>query len=207
MSPWFASGTVTTSSLTGSSRIGSAFASASLKPDRRRGLERHLGAVDGVVLAVEARDLHVDDGEAERAAVLLGLDDALLDRGDEVARDHAADDRVDELVAGAALLRLDAQPRDRELAVTAGLLLELALGLGRAGDRLAVRDAHVFGVDLDAELARQLLERDRQVRLAHAAQHGLVRLGVALDAQHEVFLLEAVQRVGELVLVALRSGR
>ena len=73
MSPWFASGTVTTSSLTGSSSIGFAFASASLQAHRRRGLERHLGAVDGVVLAVEARDLHVDDREAERAAVLLGF--------------------------------------------------------------------------------------------------------------------------------------
>ena len=84
-----------------------------------------------MVLAVEAGDLHVDDREAERAAVLLGFGDALLDRGEEVPRDHAADDRVDELVAGAALLRLDAQPRDRELAVAAGLLLQLALGLGR----------------------------------------------------------------------------
>ena len=32
MSPWFASGTVTTSSLIGSSRIGPAFASASRNP-------------------------------------------------------------------------------------------------------------------------------------------------------------------------------
>ena len=184
MSPWFASGTVTTSSLTGSSRIGLAFASASASPIDGRGLERHLGAVDGVVLAVEARDLHVDDREAERAAVLLGLGDALLDRGEEVPRDHAADDRVDELVAGAALAA--ARPRSHATANwpwPPRLLLELAFGLGLAVDRLAVRDAHVFGVDLDAELARELLERDRQVRLAHAAQHGLVRLGVAVDAQ------------------------
>ena len=32
-----------------------ALASASLRPIDGRGLERHLGAVDGVVLAVEAR--------------------------------------------------------------------------------------------------------------------------------------------------------
>ena len=32
MSPWFASGTITTSSLIGSSRIGPAFAIASLNP-------------------------------------------------------------------------------------------------------------------------------------------------------------------------------
>ena len=120
--------------------------------------------------------------------------------------DHTADDRVDELVAFAALLRLDAQPRDRELPVTAALLLELALGFGRTGDRLAVRDPHVVGFDLDSELAVQLLGRDGQVCLAHAAQHGLVRLGVAFDAQHRIFFLETVQRVRELVLVGLALG-
>ena len=137
---------------------------------------------------------------------LLGLGDALLDRGDVLARDDAADDLVDELVAGSALGRLDPQPRDRELPVTAALLLHLAFGFGLAADRLAVRDAHLFGLDLDAELPRQLLERDREVRLAHAAEHRLVRLGVALDPQHRVFLLQPVQRVGELVLVGLGLG-
>src|SRR5262249_31903992 len=120
---------------------------------RGGGLERHLGAVDGMVLAVEARDLHVDHREAERAAVLFGLDDAFLDRGDEVARDHAADDLVDELVPAAALLRRAPPPRPRDLPATAALLLQPALGLGRAADRLAVRDLHLVGLDLDAELA------------------------------------------------------
>ena len=83
-----------------------------------------------MVLAVEARDLHVDDGEAEHAAVLHRLGDALLDRGDELARDRAADDLVDELEAAAALERLDPHERHAELPVTAGLLLVLALGLG-----------------------------------------------------------------------------
>ena len=145
-------------------------------------------------------------GKPERPAGLLGFGDTLFDCGNEVARDHAADDRVDELVAGAALLRLDAQPRHRELPVAAALLLELALGLGGAGDRLPVGDAHFVGVDLDAELARQLLERDRDVGLAHAVQHGLVRLGVAVDANDGIFFLQLVQRVGELVLVGLVLG-
>ena len=108
-----------------------------------------------MVLAVEAGDLHVDDGEAEHAAVLHRLVDALLDRGDELAGDRAADDLVDELEAGAALERLDPQERHAELAVPAGLLLVLALGLGLVGDGLAVRDLHVLGLDLDAELAVQ----------------------------------------------------
>ncbi len=53
-SPWLASGTVTTSSLTGSSRIGVAVRHRVLEPERAGHLEAHLGGVDGVVLAVEA---------------------------------------------------------------------------------------------------------------------------------------------------------
>ena len=83
------------------------------------------------------------------------------------------------------------------------LLLVLALGFGHLRDRLAVRDAHVFGVDRDAELPRQLLERDRHVGLAHAPEQRLVGLRVALEPERGVFVLEAVQRVRELVLVAL----
>ena len=90
--------------------------------------------------------------------------------------------------------------------MSAALLLELAFGFGLPRDRLAVRDLHVFGLDLDAELARELLERDRQVRLTHAAQQGLVRLRVALDAHHRIFVLQPVQRVRELVLVGLGLG-
>src|SRR4029078_8460268 len=120
--------------------------------------------------------------EAERATVLDRLVHALLDRGDVLLRDHAADDGVRELQARAPLERFDAQPRDRELAVATGLLLDLAFGLGGAGDRLAVGHAHVLGLDLDAELARELLDRDRHVRLAHAAHQRLGRPGVALYA-------------------------
>ena len=75
-----------------------------------------------------------------------------------------------------------------------------------AGDRLAVRDLDVLGVDLDAELALQPFEGDAEVGLAHAPQQRLVGLRVAFDAQRRVLVLQAVQRVGELVLVALGLG-
>ena len=65
----------------------------------------------------------------------------------------------DELEARTPLKRLHTQIGDAELPVTAGLLLVLALGLGRAGDRLPVRDPERLGLDLDAELAEQLLAR------------------------------------------------
>ena len=157
-------------------------------------------------LAVEARHPDIDDRIAERAARLGRLHDALLDGRDVLARDHATDDLVDELDARTALGRLDAQARDRELTVATALLLELPFRFGRSRDRLAVRDLDVFALDLDAELARQLLERDRQVRLAHAAEQRLVGLRVALDAHDRILGLQAVQRVRELVLVGLGLG-
>ena len=156
-----------------------------------------------MVLAVVAGHLHVDDGIAEVAAVGHRLLDALFHRGDELPGDGAADDRVHEDEALSALERLDPQVGDAELAVTAGLLLVLALRLGGLGDRLPVGDLHGLGLDRDAELAAELLADDLEVGVAHAGQHGLVRLVVAADRERRVLLLQAVDRGHELVLVTL----
>ena len=121
-------------------------------------------------------------GEPVEPAELHRLDDALLDRGDELPGDRATDDLVVELEAAAALDGLDADERNAELAVPTRLLLVPALGFGGLGDGLAIGNPHVLGLHLDAELSRQLLERDAEVRLAHAPQQRLVCLGVALDA-------------------------
>ena len=61
---------------------------------------------------------------------------------------------------------------------------------------------HGLGLDVDAELAVQLLADDLQVGVAHAGEHGLVRLVVAADREGDVLLLQAVQGGHELVLVA-----
>jgi hypothetical protein len=52
-------------------------------------------------------------------------------------------------------------------------------------------------VDVHAELAGQPLDGDGEVRLAHAAQHRLVRLVVALEHQRRVLGLQAVERGGQ----------
>ena len=206
MSPWLASGAITTSSLIGSSRIGDALAIASLKPSEPAILKLISDESTEWYLPSKSGDAHVDDREPVDAALLHRLVHALLDRRDELPRDRAADDLVLELEADASLQRLDAHERDAELAVTTGLLLVPTFGLGVGGDRLAVRDLHVFGLDLDAELALEPLERDPEVRLAHAPQQRLVGLAVALEPQRGVFVEQPVQRVRELVLVALRLG-
>ncbi len=181
MSPWFDSGTVTTSSLTGSSRIGFALPSASRRPIADAVLNAISELSTGWCLPSKHVTFTSTTGKPSAPPVSSVSCTPFSTAGMKLRGITPPTIGVDELVPLAALLRLDAQPRHRELAVAAALLLDLAFGLGRAGDRLAVRDAHLFGLDLDAELAGELLGRDRQVRLAHAAEHGLVRLGVALD--------------------------
>src|SRR5687768_6578660 len=98
--------------------------------------------------------------------MLHRLADALLDRRDELPGDHAADDLVDELEAGAALGRLDLQIADAVLAVAAGLADVPSLSLGGRRDRLHVRDLRQADVDVDTVLASQPLGGDLDVGLA-----------------------------------------
>src|SRR5437773_1476617 len=90
------------------------------------------------------------------------------------------------------------------LAVAAGLLLVLPLGVGLACDGLAVWHPELLGVDLHAELAGQPLGDDGQVRFTHARQQRLPRLVVTAHAQRGILVLQTVQARHELVLVALR---
>ena len=93
---------------------------------------------------------------------------------------RAAEDVVDELEVAAARQRLELDLAVAELAVPAGLLLVPAVRFGRRGDRLAVGDARQLEVDLDAEAALQLGDRDLDVRLALAGEQQLLGLRVAV---------------------------
>ena len=160
-----------------------------------------------MLLAVDELDLHVDDRVAEDPTGRHGFLDALLHGRDIGPRDGTTDDLVDELEPASTGHGLDVDDAYAELTVSARLLLVLALDVGRrAVDRLAVRHPHVLGVDVDTELARQLLEGDLKMRLAGSPQDRLVRLLVAIDDERAVFLLQPVERVGQLVLVGLRAG-
>src|SRR6476620_3556189 len=167
-------------------------------------LERHLGRVDVVVRPVEQGDLDVDDREAGVDARGERLADALVDRLDVLARDRAADDLVDELVARALLLRLELDHRVAVLALAAGLADEAAVALGGAPDRLAVGDLRLADVRGDLELADHPVDEDVEMQLAHAGDQGLGRLRVGVDAEGGVFLGEPLEGDRELVLVGLR---
>ena len=138
--PANSSGASISTFMMGSSRQGLAGFHAFAEGDAAGHLEGHFVGVDVVVAAVVDGGLEVDDGVAGEVAAGGGLDDALLDGGDEVAGDGAAEDFAGELEAAAAGEGLHADFAVAELAVAAGLLLVAALGLGLAADGFAVGD-------------------------------------------------------------------
>jgi hypothetical protein len=105
--------------------------------------------------------------------------------------------------------RLDVAAHARELARATGLLLVGVGELAALGDGLAVRDLRLAGDDLAAVLAAHALHVDVQVELAHAADDGLARLFVLVDAEGGVFLREAVERLREVpsLVAVLRLDR
>ena len=78
-----------------------------------------------MIRAVDQRHRDIDHRETQRPFLQV-IDDALLDRGNEIARHDAAVDLVLEDEAGAARQRLDLEHDIAELAVTAGLPLVAA---------------------------------------------------------------------------------
>ena len=129
-----------------------------------------------------------------------------VDGLDVLARDGAADDLVDELVAAALLVGLELDHRVAVLAAATGLADEAAVALGRAADRRAVGHLRLADVGGDLELAHHAVDEHVEVQLAHAGDEGLAALLVGLDAEGRVLLGQALERDAQLVLVGLGLG-
>lgn len=81
------------------------------------------------------------------------------------------------------------------------------LRLGLRPQRLPVGDARLVQLDIDVELALQLVDDDGQLQLAHAVDEQLVQLAVHAAADRGVLLVDAVERLGHLVFLALDLRR
>ena len=97
--PMKSSGVSTSTAIIGSSSTGLAWRMPSLNAIDAAILNAFSFESTSCERAVEQRDLDVDDREAGEHAVRQRFAQALLDRGDELARHGAALDRVDELEA------------------------------------------------------------------------------------------------------------
>ncbi len=175
----------------GSSSVGCAFSYAALNAIEPATLNAISDESTVWYEPSTSRHAHALDRRAGELAVRHRLLDALVDRGPEALRDHAADDLVDELVADVPLHRLDHDVAVAELAAAAGLLLVAAVRARLRLDRLDVRDARLVQLDLDAEAALQPRDRDLDVHLAHPREQLLAGLRVAAQLQRRILLVQA----------------
>src|SRR3546814_12869227 len=79
-------------------------------------------------------------------------------------------------------------------------LFRSVVDLRAPGDGLAVGDLRGADVGVDLELAAHAVDDDVEVQLAHALDHRLAALGVALDADLRVLLRQEVERAVLLFL-------
>ena len=169
---------------------------------RRSGTRRR--RVDVVVLAVEEADLHVDHLVAGEEALLHRLDDALLDRRDELRagwrrRPH----RRDEAHAAAAGIgsHVDVRRTGRGRR-TASCACKHARRPCRTPRRKAA--ARTTMLASTPRLGAHPVDHDLEVQLAHAAEQRLARLLVYFETQRRVGLHHLVERRGHLVDVGAR---
>src|SRR5918995_837909 len=182
------------------------FLDGALEGHRSSDLERILGGVDGMKRAVVEAHLHVNHGIAGDVPPSHRLDDPLLHRGDELARDGAAHDAVLELEARTAGQRGELDPRVAELAPATGLLLVAALGLGRARDRLHKGYLRRPCLDLDPVAVLDALQRELDVHLGEPGQDVLARSLGALQLERRILIDHAPYRVEDLLLLTACLG-
>src|SRR5690606_21750700 len=124
--------------------------------------------------------------------------------GDVLARDAPTGDLVAELVAAAGTRRLEAELDDGELTGTTRLLDVAVLDrLDGTGDGLAVGDLRLADGGLHRELAHHPVDEHLEVQLAHAGDDGLASLVIGAHAERRVFVGQRLERLAELVLIAL----
>jgi len=125
-----------------------------LQRHRAGDLEGHLAGVDLVVRPVDERCPDVNERVPREDAGLHRFLDPVVDRGDVLARDLAAHDLVDELVATTLACGLEIDDHVRELTAATGLAGELQVHLVDVlADRLAVGDLWLSDVGIHLELA------------------------------------------------------
>ena len=156
--------------------------------------------------AVVKRRLESDDRVAGEHALGHAVAQALLDRGEEVLRDGAAEHFLfeDHFIA---LAGLKADPHVAELAVAAGLLLVSALNLDLLADLLTVRHLRILKIDGNAGLAvLQLGDDNVELSFAHAADDLLLRFGVVLEGDGGILFHQLAEAGSDLFFIALRLG-
>ena len=130
--------------------------------------------------------------------------DALLDGGDELLGDHAADDARSRTRSPAPGSQGSSSIQTWPYIPWPPVCLTYLPSCWTFfGDRLAVGDLGRAHVALDLELALEAVDDDLEVELAHAGDDRLTGLLVGVGAEGRILVLQLLERLAELGLVGL----
>ena len=162
--------------------------------------DHHLDVLEGIALGARAHGLG--------GALQRGLEDRARRLRDPGRARHLLGRRDGQLdhVAAAARAGGHAHAGLTEQRLVLDLALEARLGLGRAGQGLAVHDLRPADVGLDAVLAAQAVDHDVEVKLAHAADDGLSGLGILAEAEGRILVGQLGQTEVQPLLLGLGLG-
>jgi hypothetical protein len=143
------------------------------------------------------------NGEARQHPAFERLGNAFFNGGDELLRNGAAVNLVQELEVF-LLIRLHAKLHLGILSAATGLLLMRVLVLGVVANGLTVGDLRFAHIRFDVEFALHALDDDLEMQFAHAGQNRLTSLGIGIHLQRRIFVDQLVDCDAQFLLVRLR---
>ena len=167
-------------------------------------LKRDLRRVHVMVGTENQTDAYVHNRIAGHDAVRQGVANTFVARRNEFARNHAAFDFVDKLVACATgFHRFHFDHNVTVLAFTAGLFDVFGFGFDFFANGFAVGHLRSAHVGFHAEFAFHTVDDDFQVQFAHTGNNGLAGFFVGTHAERRVFFGQTVQGDTHFLLVGL----
>src|ERR1041385_9148022 len=127
-------------------------------------------------------------------------------RGDVLARDDTAHDRIDEFISFTALSGLQLDRHFTKLTSATRLLLVTITCIGRTFDRFPEWDLRLNDLDLDLVALFEALHDNVQMELALPFDEHLMQLRVLPHDERRIFFMQCVQTHRDLLFVALILG-
>ena len=158
-----------------------------------------------MVRTVVQRCLHVDNLIAGNDSACQRFYNPFFNRRNESSGHNAADNSILKFKSGAALRRFDFQMNVSVLSASPRLFFMFILGIGNdAFDRFFVRNARFNNVDVHAEFFLKPFYDDREMQFTLSLNHRLLCLGVVMNDERGVFLMERMEAGTDLILFTFR---
>src|SRR5262245_8581768 len=155
-----------------------------------------------MIAAVIERHLEIDYRESGEESLRGCFHNSFLHRGNEISRDRASEDLIDELKVLSARQGLHSDLAVAVLTVPTRLLLVSALNIRVAADSFPIRNFGSLQDDFDPIALAQLCYCHLDVKLPRSGQEKLFGLRISIVLERRVLFGDAGQRVADLVLIA-----